>query len=96
MICCANCGKRIFRARNDDWYHSHNASVSCRPGEGSENRADPMEVASTRPGRCPVDWGSATPSQRCARASGHHGVHIDGKGREFDYVPDLSDPWGSS
>ena len=41
--------------------------------------------------RCDVDWGSATPSQRCTRDSGHHGVHIDEEGREFGYVPDDDD-----
>jgi len=38
---CANCQRRIFRAVNGDWYHRHNASVSCYPGEGLPERAEP-------------------------------------------------------
>lgn len=33
--------------------------------------------------RCPVDWGSATPSQRCTLQSGHEGLHLDSTGRTF-------------
>lgn len=42
-ICCY-CRRRIYRVRNGEWYHEHNASVSCRPGEGSDRRATPIEV----------------------------------------------------
>jgi hypothetical protein len=28
-------------------------------------------------GRCPADWGSATPSQRCVLPAGHSGNHMD-------------------
>lgn len=42
---CAYCRKRIHRQRNGAWYHDHNASVSCYPGEGSWKRATPVGVA---------------------------------------------------
>ena len=44
IVICANCRKRIHKQRNGAWYHSHNASVSCRPGQGSGMRAEPVEV----------------------------------------------------
>lgn len=47
FICCY-CRKRIHRQRNGEWYHNHNASVSCRPGQGSERRATPVEIDTSR------------------------------------------------
>ena len=40
---CQLCRRRVFRARNGEWYHNHNGSVSCRPGSGS-GRATPLEI----------------------------------------------------
>lgn len=37
---CAHCRRRIHKQRNDEWYHNHNASRSCRPG-WTANRATP-------------------------------------------------------
>lgn len=45
---CQLCRKRIDRQRNGAWYHRHNSSVSCRPGEGSDRRAVPLEIEVTR------------------------------------------------
>ena len=45
---CQFCRKRIDRQRNGAWYHRHNSSVSCRPGEGSERRATPLEIEVAR------------------------------------------------
>ena len=42
-ICCY-CRKRIFRIVNGEWYHKRNGSTSCRPGEGSDRRATPLEI----------------------------------------------------
>jgi hypothetical protein len=33
--------------------------------------------------RCDVDWGDATPSQRCTRPAGHDGPHNDHNGNEW-------------
>jgi hypothetical protein len=44
IVICQLCRKRVHRQRTGDWYHNHNASVSCRPGEGSGRRAVPFEV----------------------------------------------------
>ena len=41
---CCYCRHRIYRQRNGDWYHEHNGSVSCRPGEGSDRRAAPSVI----------------------------------------------------
>ena len=38
---CCYCWKRIYRQRNGAWYHVHNGSVACHPGEGSDRRATP-------------------------------------------------------
>ena len=43
-IFCANCRKRIHKQRNGAWYHDHNASVSCHPGQGRSGRAEPLTV----------------------------------------------------
>jgi len=37
---CENCRKRIYKARDGAWYHDHNASAFCDPGQGSGRRAD--------------------------------------------------------
>ena len=42
-ICC-DCRKRIYRQKNGEWYHERNGSTSCRPGEGSDRRATPVEI----------------------------------------------------
>lgn len=42
-ICCY-CRKRIYRVKNGEWYHVRNSSTSCRPGEGSDRRATPLEI----------------------------------------------------
>lgn len=43
-ICCY-CRKRIHRQRNGEWYHDHNASTACRPGDCNPDRqASPVEV----------------------------------------------------
>jgi hypothetical protein len=41
---CQYCRKRVYRQRNGAWYHYGNASMSCRPGEGSDRRAAPLEI----------------------------------------------------
>ena len=41
---CQLCRKRVFQVRNGEWYHERNASTSCRPGEGSDRRATPLEI----------------------------------------------------
>jgi hypothetical protein len=38
---CLNCRRRVFLARDSRWYHDHNASVSCHPGDHSGRRAEP-------------------------------------------------------
>lgn len=38
---CHYCRKRIFKAKNGDWYHVRSGSVSCSPGAGSDRRALP-------------------------------------------------------
>lgn len=42
---CVYCRKRIHKQRNGEWYHNHNASVACRPGEGSDRRATPSLIS---------------------------------------------------
>lgn len=45
LVCiCQLCRRRVFRQRNGAWYHRHNGSVACRPGEGSDARATPLQV----------------------------------------------------
>lgn len=44
MAICANCRRRLHRQRSGAWYHDHNASVSCWPGDGSGKRATPLSV----------------------------------------------------
>ena len=41
---CQLCRKRVYRVRNGEWYHERNSSTSCRPGEGSDRRATPLEI----------------------------------------------------
>lgn len=45
---CQLCRKRVFQTRNGAWYHRRNGSVSCRPGEGSDRRATPLEIEVNR------------------------------------------------
>jgi hypothetical protein len=42
VMICQLCRRRIHRQRNGAWYHNHNASVSCRPGDGSGRKAVPL------------------------------------------------------
>lgn len=41
---CMFCRNRVYRVRNGEWYHQRNSSTSCKPGEGSERRAVPLEI----------------------------------------------------
>jgi hypothetical protein len=41
---CQFCRKRVYQTRDGAWYHRGNGSTSCRPGEGSERRALPIEI----------------------------------------------------
>ena len=41
---CGYCRKLVYRERNGAWYHKRNCSTSCRPGEGSDRRAFPLEI----------------------------------------------------
>jgi hypothetical protein len=47
---CQFCRKSIFRAKNGDWYHVRNSSVSCYPGSGSDRRALPAARAVRKAG----------------------------------------------
>jgi hypothetical protein len=47
---CRFCRKPIFKAKNGDWYHVRNSSVSCRPGSGSDRRALPAARAGRKAG----------------------------------------------
>ena len=40
-VICQFCHRRVHCQRNGAWYHSHNASVSCHPGEGTGRCALP-------------------------------------------------------
>lgn len=31
---CTYCYRKIRKQRSGEWYHDHNASVSCSPGSG--------------------------------------------------------------
>lgn len=42
-IVCCYCRKRIYKQRNGAWYHEHNASVACRPGDG-DRQATPSVI----------------------------------------------------
>jgi hypothetical protein len=55
---CMYCRKRVFQARNGEWYHYRGSSVKCRPGEGSDRRAVPMTIA-RRDDTQPGTWVSA-------------------------------------
>jgi hypothetical protein len=41
---CCYCHRAIYMVVSGDWYHDHNASVSCYPGAGSDRRATPAGV----------------------------------------------------
>lgn len=43
---CTYCRRAIHRQRNGEWYHNHNASVSCRPGWASRRAAPGAPVGS--------------------------------------------------
>lgn len=45
IVICQLCRGRLHKQRNGAWYHDRNSSESCRPGEGSERRATPLEIA---------------------------------------------------
>ena len=45
---CQLCRRRVYQVRNGDWYHERSASTSCRPGEGSDRRALPVEIEVSR------------------------------------------------
>ena len=53
VVVCCYCRKQIHRQRNGAWYHDHNASVACRPGEGltAGRRATPSIIGPEREGR---------------------------------------------
>jgi hypothetical protein len=38
MAICQLCHKRVFRVKNGEWYHQHNASAFCRPGDGTHRK----------------------------------------------------------
>ena len=38
---CGYCRKRIYLARNGEWYHYRNSTTSCSFGTGSDKRACP-------------------------------------------------------
>lgn len=38
---CGYCHRAIYRQRDGSWYHEHNASVFCHPGDGSGREAFP-------------------------------------------------------
>jgi hypothetical protein len=44
IVICCYCRKRIYRQKNGEWYHERNSSTSCKPGEGSDRRATPVEI----------------------------------------------------
>jgi hypothetical protein len=48
IVICQLCRRRLFKVENPGpsgaWYHVRGGSVSCRPGEGSERRATPLEI----------------------------------------------------
>lgn len=43
VVRCAYCRRAIHKQRNGEWYHTGNASVSCRPGWTS-NKATPGQA----------------------------------------------------
>lgn len=47
---CQLCWKRVHKQRNGAWYHDRTSSESCRPGDGSGQKAVPVRRES-RP-RC--------------------------------------------
>jgi hypothetical protein len=41
---CQLCRKRLRKQRNGAWYHRHNASEFCHPGDGTHRKAVPFEI----------------------------------------------------
>lgn len=35
---CQLCRKRVMQMRNGEWYHRHNASAFCHPGDGTHRK----------------------------------------------------------
>ena len=44
IVICQLCRKRVMKMRNGEWYHRHNASAFCRPGDGTGRKAVPFEI----------------------------------------------------
>ena len=44
---CQLCRKRLSKQRNGAWYHRHNASEFCRPGDGTHRKSVPLEIEVT-------------------------------------------------
>ncbi len=63
-VICQLCRKRLHRQRNGAWYHDHNASVSCHPGDGTGRQAIPLCL----PGRAATAGGLAGETARARRA----------------------------
>jgi hypothetical protein len=68
VMICQLCRKRVHQQRNGAWYHDHNSSVACRPGEGGDRRATPM------PGRGAQDWSRRSQSDPEGNVPGPAGV----------------------
>jgi len=45
-VICQLCRKVLHKQRNGAWYHDHNASEFCNPGNGTGRKAVPLEVTS--------------------------------------------------
>ena len=45
---CGGCRRQLFKVANPGpsgaWYHTHNGSVACYPGDGSGRKAMPVSV----------------------------------------------------
>jgi hypothetical protein len=41
---CVGCRRGVFQIRSGAWYHRHNCSTACYPGDGSGRRARPREI----------------------------------------------------
>ncbi len=41
---CQRCHRRVYRARNDEWYHRGIGSVFCYPGDGTGRKVIPLEI----------------------------------------------------
>lgn len=46
---CQLCRKRLRRQRNGAWYHRHNASEFCRPGDGTHRKSVALEIDAPSP-----------------------------------------------